>query len=1302
MENGLVVDGVAVSSVDKTDVDTGEGECVDDEKKEKENHGDGDDDDDDDKNRFRKLIESLPEKYIDGDIEQVCQAIPVTHSYTNVTTTGGVNNLNINTDIKIVIPPNTAPILIKPNPVQLSSSVPTLEVRNTSGECIENFFFPVKELKESNKEDTDAEISRNITKWRNILNHYLSKYAHTFFVPWLRDRNFKIEDFYTEPQLYNTHSPWQTVDIIEELEQEDEYPLQQTHILVEGEAGMGKTLLATKLALDWAAGKKLQRFTLVFLIFLKDFSGQLKEYLKDNYMVDKFEKMWEHCKEGKNVLFILDGYDELEKDKRDEIQLLLKKRIFPCCHVLITSRPDCEELRSERPRRLIFKGFSEHQVYEFIEKYFSITKDMESGRNLRKEIEKDHKYQILSQRPLFCVLLCMLYKKSDQGEGLPDRIAEVLFKITGCLINWREEKLGKTVHCCEDFPPTYKNVLLKFGKLCVEALKLRKSSFEDKELSKEIENKFILEELGFLYKTREGAITHEKVFWNPPHKIFIEYIACIYMAHHIGEKNCRNCQECRDFSKVLESVPDILKILVGILRENAYRVFDSQRYSFFIRMEDRTVLELLQEAGDTSKNKKKVAKLLDRSCASVTTTESDFDGWSKIMALNVMRKLKTLEIIFRIKSSNPEQESTFYEASPAVYKKFFEALRKNTTITKLRISTKQDGVDFTDDKIKTLFTHLKTGLLKRNLQHLEIVGMKMPISYHFRQAMEDAAHETAFKSLTYLKIDTFITDDDLIVLCDILSDYASRLETLHLQGLTMAKDGFMKLAHLLKNNQSLRELHISLNIELLMNTPFEEVSPDEMMKMHLGTGKEARRLSKEGFNRKTEGEAAKAQQTTEAPVVSRDYPNEFRVLLSDLQKNGVNARMNISSFFYISCGNSHRLPLPWCEGRNHGSLFHVLFASFVETQLTVLRLGQPFSYMKSLQDVMCLGYALRKAPNLEQVEIKELQNADLYLPIIMGIGLSSSIKKAVLSSDRVDMTDAHIQLASVVLAHNTSLRSLAVQCWKFNVKDPKTTGQCVFNMLRSWQVKDLDLKCCTTDIVKQSCVPWPWHCVMPDPNLSCTSITSLCLQEAVLTLSTFVHRGPLLLHFIRPFSNITSLNLSMTKKVDDNKAISFFTILGSLRRLQELIIRDWEFSFKNYEETCIAIGVAISKSCCQLRTLDMMGMQEHRKNRIPKPCHKTLIHNLYTNMKNLREFALCNYGIIQEDLRSGSSGLRGTSLNDALATKLGNCFREHWPNQFKFTLKFFCLSKEAEAALIKALGKVEVTSTYPLKLEVRR
>lgn len=449
------------------------------------------------------------------------------------------------------------------------------------------------------------------------------------------------------------------------------------------------------------------------------------------YECFRFKQVWEYCKKNEEqVLFILDGYDELEKSDEGEILKLLRNRDFQNSTVVVTARPDVLKIIAQRT---IVKGFSEVQMFEFISKYFNLVNEDKCGRNLKRIIEKDYKYRKLAKRPLFCVLLCMLYG-SDGVAKLPKKLSDMMFKIMLCLIKWNIKKVGNVDENTEDFPPKFKELFLNFGKLCLEALMTEKTRFSAKKISG-IENSDLLLHLGFLSNDSENDVLGHKMFWKPVHKIFLEYLAGLYMANHI-ERDKSNCKECREFSRVYRH-EHVLKFVVGILGKRAHLALNGRRHQAFLQMKDQELLMLLRETESTEENCQAVARLLDRRNAIIHTSEVDFEGWSLILDQK-FQKLRSLEIVWRIKSNNPDQESSFSEASPELYTAFFNALKSNISITKISIRATQDGEPFSNEKIELFFSHLQEILPKKNLQELEIKELKMKVSYHLRKAIEGA------------------------------------------------------------------------------------------------------------------------------------------------------------------------------------------------------------------------------------------------------------------------------------------------------------------------------------------------------------------------------------------------------------------------------------------------------------------------------------------------------------------------------------------------------------------------------------
>ncbi|KAK8730935.1 hypothetical protein OTU49_007709, partial [Cherax quadricarinatus] len=1146
------------------------------------------------------------------------------------------------------------------------------------------------------------ELESLLTEVRDKLSTVYIRQTKTSFLPWLRGRQvIPMTEFYTESRILAVDKQGrqtsQSVNLVRDLVQEEE-----TRFLVEGEPGMGKTLLALKLAIDWAKKTSLQEFKFVFLIFLRDFKGNLEQYVREellpSHFEDKLKQVWEYCKKHEEqVLFILDGYDELEKTDAGEIHKLLGNRDFQNSKVVVTARPDVLKTIAQRS---IVKGFNEAQMFEFVTKYFKLVNEEECGRNLKRIIEKDYKYRKLAKRPLFCVLLCMLYG-SDRVAKLPEKLADMMFKIMLCLIKWNIKKEGNVDENTENFPPEYADLFLSFGKLCLQALKTEKTRFSEKEI-KEIENYPMLLKLGFLSNDSENDVLGYKKFYKPVHKIFLEYVAGLYMANHI-ERDKSECRECREFSKVYRH-EHVLKFVVGILGKKAHLALDGRKHQVFLQMKDQELLMLLRETEPTRENCRAVAKLLDRRNAIVHTSDVDFEGWSFILAQN-FKKLKSLEIVWRIKSTNPDQESSFNEATPQLYTAFFSALRSNTSITKISIRATQDGEPFSNEKIELFFSHLQGILTKENLRELEIKELKMKVSSHLRKAIEGATchmEKKGMETLEVLRLDMEMQDDDLEVLCKRLGRCAPNLAELQLTGLIHGAAGFDSLVDLLKKNKNLHKLCISMNKAQLMDQSGAFMSKTHLTPSDMHTGqvhmaRQATKESRDAFQRQ------EPEQRSQRAGTLLDPKKELQYLFQDPLHTGVKHKYEARGFFFIN-GDGEQLPLPLCmRGGQHKSMFHKLFSALPDTSVRYLALDYPCLYLNT-SDLACLGDAIRRAKHLTSLRLLGLKQIKQYMPVLLGLGQSQSLKTVKLDSHNVVVKDTAFQLLCTALRHNTTLQSLSLAHWEFTLQDKALASFYFKDLLSFWKVVDLNLSSCIVDVgAGMSTSPTlfpPILLPIHGPIQHWSSVKTLRLSEVKLKEQPgFIRRSNLLLSILRNCPNLTSLDLSSSHTqatiLDDNAACKFFELLGTnFRKLRELSLGNWEFRLEHYEKTCAQIGNTV-RSCGELRVLMLDKVCEVRcgLSHLP-PCSATFLHQLVSSLPRLAELSLCYYRIDHQELDRDT------------AKSLGACFHDHWSSGAKFKLKFFGLPSGVETALHEELKKegvsVVVSQGYPLVFTVKR
>uniref|UniRef100_A0A8C2M5F7 NACHT, LRR and PYD domains-containing protein 12 n=1 Tax=Cricetulus griseus TaxID=10029 RepID=A0A8C2M5F7_CRIGR len=182
------------------------------------------------------------------------------------------------------------------------------------------------------------------------------------------------------------------------FEPDEERPEPPGTVVLQGAAGMGKSMLAHKVMLDWADGRLFPgRFDYVFYISCRELNRShvlcSARDLMSSCWPEPGAPLQDLIRAPNRLLFIIDGFDELcpsfhnaqgpwclcwEEKRPTELLLgsLIRKSLLPQLSLLITTRPSgLEKLRGllEHPRHVEILGFSEAERKEYFYRYFHNT-----------------------------------------------------------------------------------------------------------------------------------------------------------------------------------------------------------------------------------------------------------------------------------------------------------------------------------------------------------------------------------------------------------------------------------------------------------------------------------------------------------------------------------------------------------------------------------------------------------------------------------------------------------------------------------------------------------------------------------------------------------------------------------------------------------------------------------------------------------------------------------------------------------------------------------------------------------------
>ncbi|KAI8520219.1 hypothetical protein Bbelb_034760 [Branchiostoma belcheri] len=363
-------------------------------------------------------------------------------------------------------------------------------------------------------------------------------------IPWMEDFKVDLDDVNMDLSIENqprirTPDAGKTIRIDEIFDpltnirgKKGEPP---KRILIRGQPGIGKSTLCRKLAYDWSNPENetgtIKKFKYTFLIEGRHLGGDLKNAMAEQLLSQGFndspENLWKFVEDNQSdVLFIVDGYDEIDTSVKSDVGDLISKKILPQSTLVITSRPEStKEISRSVDKQLKVEGFNQEKSADFVNKHFHVTSPNtehapDVTENLVAALRRDKNLQQLAAYPLCNAYLCALWEDTDGDipstkSSLYDRLKIVVTR-RYCL------KQGVPLPAKpSDVPAQFRSYYRALGELAYNGVTNNRVLF-DKPL--------VLHKMGLLLEEHSIARTKRHEYYRFPHKAFQEFFAAQYLS----------------------------------------------------------------------------------------------------------------------------------------------------------------------------------------------------------------------------------------------------------------------------------------------------------------------------------------------------------------------------------------------------------------------------------------------------------------------------------------------------------------------------------------------------------------------------------------------------------------------------------------------------------------------------------------------------------------------------------------------------------------------------------------------------